>query len=460
MSEFKESRKYVYFFVVAFCGVLITFILWTTLSENLVSVPERSGTSSQRKILSNSSFQTYRQFSSLNLDEDVFDVCTVGAGLSGAVIAERYAVETGARVLVIESRSHIGGNTFDYVDPITQILIGKYGAHLFHTNIDHVWKYINSIPNSPPWIRWDHTVLGFIDNKFVPIPVNINTVNALFDLSIKNEAEMSAWLKSVQIPCPESNCENSEQMALSRVGSALFEKIFKDYTIKQWDKAASELDALVTSRIPVRNNFDNRYFDDKYQALPSKGYTAWVNSLLSHQNISVLLNEDYFLRRDVFDRVCNKIYFTGPIDRYFSQSDLPKLEYRGINFHLQRHLNVGFVQPASVVNYPSAAFNITRIVEYKHFLYQNSIHSVTVSETSANMGPEDDPYYPVPNTRNNELYSKYQRLAENLESDGRVYFLGRLANYKYFNMDQTIDNALKLFYQHNPDLHFSHFVDM
>lgn len=378
-----------------------------------------------------------------------YDVCTIGAGLSGTIFAERYATVLGKKALVIDSRNHFGGNCYDYRDEETGVLMNKYGAHLFHTNSEKAWKYLNMHARAPRWERWDHEVKGWVDGKLVPIPVNIITVNRLFNLALKNEDEMKEWLSEVQIPCPESTgCVNAEQMAKSRVGPDLFESIFRKYTRKQWNKEARELDALVTARIPVRTTFDPRYFADRYQALPSEGYTAWFAGVLDHPNIDVVLNTDYFEHKAHLDSACGKIIYTGPIDRYFEKSGLEKLEYRGIEFKIEKHFNVnGYVLPNSVVNYPDDNVQFTRIVEYKHFLQQDTPHSVTVAEFSKDMGPNDDPYYPVPNPRNQALYEKYQDLAEQTENAGNVHFVGRLANYKYFNMDATIVNALDMFYE-------------
>jgi len=375
-----------------------------------------------------------------------YDVCTVGAGLSGTIFAERFAKVLGKRALVIDARPHFGGNCYDYVDEDTGILMNRYGAHLFHTNSKKACRYLTMHKHAPKWERWDHEVKGWVDGKLVPIPVNIVTVNRLFGKDIKDESEMRRWLESVQVPCPVDGCRDAEQMAKSRVGPQLFEAIFRKYTRKQWNKEARGLDASVTARIPVRPTFDPRYFGDRYQALPSKGYTAWFASLLSHPNIDVVLGVDYFEHRLHLDRACAKIIYTGPIDRYFT--GMEKLEYRGIEFKIDRYFNFpGYMQPNSVVNYPGDEVNFTRIVEYKHFLYQNSPHTILVSEFSKDMGPNDDPYYPVPNPRNQALYKKYQALAKEKEKSQNVHFVGRLANYKYFNMDATIVNALDMFYE-------------
>jgi UDP-galactopyranose mutase len=356
----------------------------------------------------------------------------VGSGLSGAVIAENIARRLNHKVTIIEKRDHIGGNCYDYIDEETGILINKYGAHIFHTNNESVWDYINTFDR---WIRWDHKVLSYADNKFVSIPVNITTINELCDQHLQNEKDVNTWLQMNQTQY--TNITNSEEMAKSRVGEVLYEKLIKHYTFKQWNKYPSELDKSVLERIPVRPNFDTRYFSDKYQALPHKGYTHFFTKLLNHPNIEVLLNTDYFehSKRNTYD----VIIFTGPIDSYFP--NLEKLEYRSIEFTIQRFNNMNFYQPNSVVNYPNKEVPYTRIVEYKHFLHQQSNHTIIVSEQTNDYG---EPYYPVPNEKNLKLYQQYKSLAKK-EEDKNIYFIGRLANYKYFNMDEAILNSLTFF---------------
>jgi len=231
--------------------------------------------------------------------------------------------------------------------------------------------------------------------------------------------------------------KNSEEMALSRVGKRLYELIFKPYTKKQWDKYPAELGPEVTARIPVRNNHDGRYFGDPHQALPTKGYTAIFEKMLESSKITTVLNTDYF---DIKDKMkCKRLYFSGPIDTYFASEGLPKLEYRSLNFERKVVKDTKYYQPASVVNHPQADEPFTRIVEYKHLLNQTSKDTVLFIETS---NDEGDPYYPVPNKKNKDLYKKYQAMAE---KEKGVTFVGRLANYKYFNMDEAILNALELF---------------
>jgi len=353
-------------------------------------------------------------------------ILIVGCGLSGVTIARELA-EKGNEILIIEKRDHIAGNCFDYIDKETGILMNKYGAHLFHTNSEEVWQYVNKFSE---WIRWDHTVISYVDKKFVPMPVNITTVNQLCNTSIQNTDEMNEWLKTVQY---SGEIKNSEDMALSRVGKDLYEKLFKPYTIKQWDKTPSELDPSVLARIPVRNSFDPRYFSDKYQALPKYGYTKFVEEILNHPNITIKLNTDFFDIPNNYDHVI----FTGPIDRYFESSGLPKLEYRSIRFEIERLNNKGYFQPNSVVNYPETDVDFTRIIEYKHFYNQKSDSTIIVREFTTDYG---EPYYPIPNKQNLDLYKKYQELSL---KEPNIHFIGRLASYKYFNMDDAILNALQ-----------------
>jgi len=360
----------------------------------------------------------------------------IGCGISGSVIAERIANILNKKVLIIDKRNHIAGNCYDYTDHDTQILLNKYGAHLFHTNHEDVWNYINQFDT---WIRWEHKVLAYIDNKYVPIPVNITTVNQLCNQNIQNENEMKIWLNNNQDKFDE--IVNSEEMARSRVGNELYEKLIKNYTYKQWGRYPSELDKSVLERIPIRNNFDTRYFNDKYQVFPKNGYTNFVKKLLNNKNIQIRLNTDFINLKKTEDLTkFEKIIYTGPIDQYFDNK-FDKLEYRSIDFLVEKYYNMNFYQSNSVINYPSNDIKFTRCVEYKHFLNQKSRHTVVVFETTNDDG---EPYYPVPTDRNIKLYEMYRKLAEEEEKKG-VYFVGRLANYKYFNMDQAIKNSLDFF---------------
>jgi UDP-galactopyranose mutase len=354
-------------------------------------------------------------------------------------MAERMSSILNKKVLIIDKREHIGGNCYDYYDKKTNILINKYGAHLFHTNDETVFKYINKFCK---WKAWKHKVLGLIDDKYLPIPVNITTVNKIFKLNIKNKEEMDKWLSENQVKY--DNITNGEEMVKSRIGEILYEKIFKHYTYKQWKKYPNELAPEVLERIPVRNTFDDNYFSDKYQVLPEKGYTYFFQSILdkNKHNIDIKLNCNFF---DIKDQITKNqiVIYTGPIDVFFSDKGLPKLEYRSIDFNIEYKMNTDFYQPYSVVNYPSSDTPYTRCVEYKHFLNQKSEQTVYIKETTTDTG---EPYYPVLNDRNKELYKRYQKLAE--KEGKNIHFIGRLASYKYFNMDQAIKNSLDYFDNH------------
>jgi UDP-galactopyranose mutase len=364
------------------------------------------------------------------------DVLIVGAGLSGATLAEHFARVLDQRVLIIDKRDHIGGNVYDYIDDKTGIRVGKYGIHMFHTNDDGVWDYVNRFGK---WKRWDHKVLSHVNGQFVPVPVNVNTVNAICNETLKSETDMKEWLHRHQIPC--SDPKNSEDVALSRVGQSLYELLFRPYTLKQWNMYPDELEPSVLARIPVRTDFDDRYFQDKYQALPVEGYTSIVERMLDHPNINVKLNTDW---TEIHEKIAySTLIFTGPIDQYFATSGLPKLQYRSLRFEWETHNTAGYYQPASQVNYPGVDVPYTRIVEYKHLLNQTSPFTIITKETSCDDG---EPYYPIPTKQNQQIYEQYKSLAADTPN---VHFIGRLASYKYFNMDQAIRAAIDYF-----DIHF------
>ena len=362
-----------------------------------------------------------------------FDIVIIGAGISGSVLAERYAA-IGKRVLVVEKRDHIAGNCFDFYDE-NGILTSQYGAHLFHTNDEGVWDYVNQFAE---WYPWSHKVVARVDDKTVPIPVNITTVNTLFNTNISTETEMQDWLNKNRIPYNQP--ANGEEAVLNKVGEVLYNKMFKHYTKKQWDKYPAELHASVLERIPVRDNYDDRYFSDTHQALPKGGYTKLFENILASPNIMVLLNTDYFEIQDQLGEY-EKLFYTGPIDRFFQFNEnlKEKLEYRSINF-VTEQIDQEYFQENSVVNYPGEEVDFTRIVEYKHFGHQQSEKTSIVKEYTVDEG---EPYYPVPNDKNQEIYAQYKAEADKLTD---VYFVGRLANYKYFNMDQAFRNALDLFF--------------
>jgi UDP-galactopyranose mutase len=362
------------------------------------------------------------------------DVLIVGSGLSGATIANLLARDNPqVKIKVIDKRDHIGGNVYDYIDDETGIRVSKYGAHLFHTNDDDVWEYMSQFTE---FVRWDHRVVSMVsDRLYVPVPVNINTVNAIDNCNISTPEEMDEWLRHNTVP--NDVPKNSEEVSLARVGQLMYEKLFKHYTVKQWGRHPTTLDPSVMSRIPISRGFDDRYFHDKYQALPRDGYTAMIKKMLTADNIEVCLSTPW---TDSMSDDVDVIIFTGPIDVYFQ--GLPKLQYRSIEFKRQVIDCKGYMQPNSVVNYPSPDVPYTRTVEYKHFLHQKSEKTVLYHERTTDEG---EPYYPIPDKANMELYERYRELAAHATG---VHFIGRLANYKYFNMDQAVRNAID-YYREN-----------
>lgn len=379
------------------------------------------------------------------------DLLIVGAGLSGAVIAERCSKELGMTSLIIDKRDHIGGNCFDYVDS-HGIRCSKYGAHLFHTQFERVWDYVNEFSE---WIPFDHRVKGLVpdkdgEKKLVPIPPTQESVNTLFGEGISTEADMQAWYDKERVAPPSGEATNGEEAALSRVGPRLYERVFKHYTKKQWDKYPAELDASVLLRLPCRTSTDDRYFPDPWQALPRRGYTRiFENMLLSDPNVSIRLNCDYFQHKEAGTLPkYGLLVYSGQIDSYYAALGMPKLEYRSLRFEEEyvEEPEEGFFQEAMVVNHPSPDVPFTRIVEYKHV--PNQPTEVKEGKVKGTLLAREysmadgEPYYPVPNPENRALYEKYAELAAKEEG---VAFVGRLASYKYFNMDQAILNALEMF---------------
>ncbi|WP_276484187.1 UDP-galactopyranose mutase [Paraflavitalea pollutisoli] len=357
----------------------------------------------------------------------MFDYLIVGAGFAGAVIAERLASVAGKKVLVVDKRNHIGGNTYDYHDA-AGILVHKYGPHIFHTNSKDVYDYLGKFTS---WHPYEHRVLASVDGMLVPIPINLNTLNELYGLHLEaSEVEAYLQLKSEE----KAIIKTSEDVVLSKVGKDLYQKFFRGYTKKQWDLDPSELDASVTARIPVRFNRDNRYFTDTYQAMPALGYTRLFEQMLSHPNIKVMTNTDY---KEIEDSIAfKKMIYTGPVDYYFDNC-YGKLPYRSIEFQF-RTFDTAVFQQTGTINYPNE-HPYTRVTEFKYLSGQIHPKTSVVYEFPK---AEGDPYYPVPRPENAELYRKYQLLTRELPD---VYFTGRLATYKYYNMDQVVAQSLSLF---------------
>lgn len=351
----------------------------------------------------------------------------VGAGLSGAVMAERLAAQAGKKVLLVDKRSHIGGNTFDYFND-DGLLVHKYGPHIFHTNSKDVFSYLGQFTK---WRPYQHRVLASVDGMLVPIPINLNTINQLYGLKL-NSDEVEGFFAAKAIT--KDRILTSEDVVLNKVGKDLYEKFFKGYTKKQWDLDPSELDASVTARIPTRINRDDRYFADTFQAMPLHGYTRLFEKMLDHPNIKVMLNTDYKEIENEID--FHEMIYTGPIDYYFDNC-FGKLPYRSIDFVFETHHAATF-QPTGTVNYPNDQL-YTRITEFKYLTGQISDKTTVVYEYPK---AEGDPYYPVPRPENAELYKKYQQLAA---GEKKVHFTGRLATYKYYNMDQVVAQSLALY---------------
>ena len=355
-----------------------------------------------------------------------YDALIVGAGFAGAVLAERMAREGGKRVLLIDRRPHVGGNAYDVHDD-AGVLIHRYGPHIFHTNSDEIVRYLSQFT---AWRTYEHRVLASVDGKLVPIPINRTTINALYGLSLTTDEQAEAFLKSRAEPVEK--IETSEDVVVAAVGRELYEKFFQGYTRKQWGVDPSELDKSVTSRVPTRTNTDDRYFNDTFQAMPKLGFTHMVENMLDHDNITIETGVEY---RDVMEDVLfDRLVFTGPVDEFFGHRH-GALPYRSLQFRHETHDMEQF-QSVAVVNYPDPAVPYTRISEYKHLTGQkHSKTSITYEIPSA----EGDPYYPIPRPENQALYKKYEALAL---ARPDVAFVGRLATYKYYNMDQVTGQAL------------------
>src|SRR4051794_13277344 len=356
-----------------------------------------------------------------------FDYLIVGAGFAGCVLAERLAVGSGRRVLLIDKRPHIGGNSYDCHDE-AGVLIHKYGPHIFHTNSTEVYDYLSRFT---AWRPYQHRVVACVDGQLVPIPINLDTVNRLYGLSLTS-FQLEEFFRGVAEPC--SPVRTSEDVIVSKVGRELYEKFFRNYTRKQWGLDPSELDASVTARVPVRTNRDDRYFSDRYQVMPAHGYTRMFERMLAHPHIKILLQADFREVRGMLD--CREIIYTGPVDEYFDYR-YGKLPYRSLDFRFETHERPVH-QPAPVVNYPNE-YAYTRCTEFKYLTGQEHARTTVVYEYPVSVG---DPYYPVPRPENNELYRKYQALAA---ATPHVHFAGRLGTYKYYNMDQVVAQALKLY---------------
>jgi len=357
-------------------------------------------------------------------------VLVVGAGLAGATAA-RILAESNLRVIVVERRKHVGGNCYDYTDE-NGITVHLYGPHIFHTNSREVWNFVNRFCE---FRYYQHRVLSFVEGRFVPFPINRDTICEVFGVNIGVE-EVEDFLKDeVRRSNFNDPPKNFRDVVVSQVGERLYELFFKNYTIKQWNRDPEELSPDVAKRIPVRYGRDDRYFSDRYQGIPARGYTHLVERILDHPKISIVTNMDYFELRD---HVKPKLtVYTGELDRFFD-CVYGKLEYRSLRLVFKTY-DVEYYQPVAVVNYPND-YDWTRITEFKHMTGERSSRTTVLFEYPS---AEGEPFYVVLTRDNIERREKYMEEVKKLEKSGEYIFVGRLAEYLYYNMDQVIEASIR-----------------
>jgi UDP-galactopyranose mutase len=365
--------------------------------------------------------------------EDRYDTLVVGAGYAGSIMAERLASQLGQRVLVIDRRDHIAGNAYDYYDE-HGVLVHKFGPHIFHTNSEKVVDYLSEFTG---WRPYEHRVVAHVDGKLVPIPINRTTLNELYGLSMRSDQEVERFL--AERAEPVERVRTSEDVVVAKVGRELYEKFFRGYTRKQWQRDPSELNSSVCARIPVRTNEDDRYFTDLFQNMPADGYTAMFERILGHPLIDVRLETRYEEVKDEFEY--DHLVYTGPIDAFFGHR-FGALPYRSLEFELKNEPTPdgSYLLPAASVNEPSEAVPYTRVTEFRRMAAQDDHPSSTVAYEYPRS--EGDPYYPIPREDTRALYKRYEALAAELPD---VTFVGRLARYQYLNMDQVVGQALAAF---------------
>ncbi|MFN2508600.1 MAG: UDP-galactopyranose mutase [Chthoniobacterales bacterium] len=358
----------------------------------------------------------------------MYDFLIVGAGFAGSVLAERLARDADKKVLLVDRRPHLAGNAYDHRNA-SGVLVHKYGPHIFHTNSREIFEYLSQFTK---WRPYEHRVRAFVEGKLLPIPINLDTINRLYGLNL-DSAGLEKFFASVREEVKQIN--TSEDVVVSTVGRELYEKFFRGYTRKQWGLDPSELSSQVTARIPTRTNRDDRYFTDAYQAMPLHGFTRMFENMLDHDNITIQLSTDY---REVKAIVpYREMIYTGPIDEFFEYR-YGVLPYRSLNFRHETHDQEIF-QDAPVVNYPDERVLHTRVTEFKYLTGQQHKKTSIVYEFPQ---AEGDPYYPIPRAQNAEINSRYQALVNDTPG---LYFVGRLASYKYYNMDQVVGQALTMY---------------
>jgi len=364
------------------------------------------------------------------------DWLIVGAGFTGAVLAEQISTRRGEKVLLVEQRDHIGGNAYDQLDE-HGVWVHRYGPHIFHTNAEAVWNYVSRFTS---WRLYWHKVLGMVDGQAVPIPFNLNTLDALFPSAYAQQVAdtlIAAYGYGQKVPILK--LRESTDPKLRQLADFIYDKIFKNYTMKQWALTPEELGPSVTARVPVVISRDDRYFQDTYQGMPQHGYSELFRRLLRQPKIHVLLNTRF---QDIQSEIhATKIIFTGPIDEYFEHCFGP-LPYRSLDFHFH-HAPQAQQQAAATINYPNE-FAFTRISEFKQLTGQHCEGTTWIEEyPQPYCRGKNDPYYPIPQEANRALLRQYQQQAAKLA--GKVWFAGRLGDYQYYNMDQAVARALHLF---------------
>lgn len=358
-----------------------------------------------------------------------YDYLIVGAGLFGAIFAYE-ATKKGKRCLVIDKRNHIGGNI--YCENIGGINVHKYGAHIFHTSNKKVWDYINQFAEFNNFIN---SPVAIYKNELYNLPFNMNTFNKLWGVITPQQAKCKIKEQIDSLCIKEIN--NLEEQALSLVGTDVYEKLIKGYTEKQWGRDAKSLPSFIIKRLPLRFTYDNNYFNDRYQGIPIGGYTKIIEKLI--EGIDVKLGTDFFEEYRDFEKIADKLVFTGMIDEFFDYR-LGVLEYRSLKFEHEK-LYYSNYQGSAVVNYTEKEIPFTRIIEHKHFEFGTQNETIITKEYPKNWNKGDEPYYPINNERNNSLFNEYKKLASNYKN---VIFGGRLGSYKYYDMDEIIENALDL----------------